>query len=62
LVSFTSVVCFVTFWSILFATIQVIKNNLEVLLFFFTATGIPVSAMYCMYVGSRIWAIRGGAE
>jgi hypothetical protein len=62
LVALTAIVCFVVFWSVLFATIQEIKNNLEVLLFFFTATGIPVSAMYCMYIGSRIWAIRGGAE
>jgi hypothetical protein len=58
----TAIGCFVVFWTMLFVSIQAIKNNLEVLLFFFTATGIPVSAMYCMFIGSRIWAIRGGAE
>lgn len=62
LVALTAIGCFVVFWTMLFVSIQAIKNNLEVLLFFFTATGIPVSAMYCMFIGSRIWAIRGGAE
>ena len=52
----------IVFWVALFLSIQGIKNNLEVLLFFLTATGIPVSAMYCMFIGSRIWTIRGGAE
>jgi hypothetical protein len=54
--------CSVIFWAVLFLTIQAIKNNLEVVLFFFTATGIPVSAMYCMFIGTRIWSIRGGLE
>ncbi len=54
--------CSVLFWLALFLSIQGIKNNLEVLLFFYTATGIPVSAMYCMFIGSRIWSIRGGLE
>jgi hypothetical protein len=43
-------------------SIQAIKNNLEVVLFFLTATGIPVSAIYCMFIGTRIWSIRGGVE
>ena len=62
LVALTAIGVFVVFWTALFVSIQAIKNNLEVILFFFTATGIPVSAMYCMFIGSRIWAIRGGAE
>lgn len=52
----------VLFWGVLFETIQVIKNNLEVPLFFLTAMGIPVSAMYCMFIGTRIWTIRGGID
>jgi hypothetical protein len=62
LVTCTAIGCSVVFWSVLFLSIQGIKNHLEVMLFFFTATGIPVSAMYCMFIGSRIWSIRGGAE
>jgi hypothetical protein len=54
--------CLVVFWTALFMSIQGIKNNLEVVLFFLTATGIPVSAIYCMFIGSRIWSIRGGVE
>jgi hypothetical protein len=62
LVALTAVGCSVVFWTALFLSIQGIKNNLEVLLFFLTAMGIPVSAMYCMFIGARIWSIRGGAE
>lgn len=69
LVSRKSLLAFLTvlggsilFGMVLFATIQVIKNNLEVPLFFFTATGIPVSAMYCIFIGTRIWTIRGGLD
>jgi hypothetical protein len=54
--------CSLVFWSALFMSIQAIKNNLEVVLFFLTATGIPVSAIYCMFIGARIWSIRGGVE
>jgi hypothetical protein len=62
LVALTAVSGTVLFWGLLFVTIQSIKNNLEVPLFFFTATGIPVSAMYCMFIGTRIWTVRGGLE
>jgi hypothetical protein len=62
LVACTAIGFSVVFWVALFLSIQGIKNNLEVLLFFLTATGIPVSAIYCMFIGSRIWTIRGGAE
>ena len=50
------------FWGALFASIQVIKSNLEVPLFFFTATGIPVCAVFCIFVATRIWTIRGGID
>lgn len=50
------------FWTVLFSSIQAIKNNLEIPLLIFTATGIPVSAMYCMYIGTRIWTVRGGVD
>jgi hypothetical protein len=61
-VALVTIGCSVAFWLTLFLTIQAIKNHLEVLLFFFTATGIPVSAMYCMFIGTRIWSIRGGVD
>ena len=62
LIALTVLVGSFVFWSVIFGVIQVIKNNLEVPLFFFTATGIPVCAIFCMFIGARIWTIRGGAE
>lgn len=62
LVALTAGVGAVLFWGVLFVTIQAIKNNLEVPLFFFTATGIPVCAAYCIFIGTRIWTIRGGID
>jgi uncharacterized membrane protein len=50
------------FWSLVFLSIQSIKNSLEIPLFFFTATGIPMCAVYMMFIGTRIWTIRGGAQ
>jgi len=50
------------FWSVLFGTIQSYKNDLDVVLFFLTALGIPVTFIYCMFIGSQIWIIRGGAD
>jgi hypothetical protein len=47
---------------VLFGTIQSYKNDLDVLLFFLTALGIPVTLMYCMFIGSQIWIVRGGVE
>ncbi len=52
----------VLFWSVLFGTIQSYKNDLDVVLFFLTALGIPVTFMYCMFIGSQIWIVRGGVE
>ncbi len=50
------------FAALTFAFIQSIKNNLEVPLFILIALGIPVTAIYTMFVAARIWIIRGGAE
>ena len=50
------------FWSVLFVSIQTIKNSIGIQLFFFTALGIPVCVLYTMFVGTRIWTIRGGIE
>ena len=50
------------FWSVLFVSIQTIKNSIGIPLFFLTALGIPVCVLYTMFVGTRIWTIRGGIE
>lgn len=50
------------FWSALFISIQTIKNSIGIPLFIFTALGIPVCVLYTMFIGSRIWTIRGGVE
>ena len=61
-VSLTAVGGTVVFWTILFNTIQGIKNQLEVVLFFFTATAIPVSIIFCILISARTWMLRGGVE
>lgn len=48
--------------SIAFMTIQSIKNDLDVTLFILTALGIPVCAMYTVFVGTKIWDLRGERE
>lgn len=48
--------------SLAFATIQSIKYNLEVPLFILVALGIPVTAMYCIFIAGRIWIVKGGVE
>jgi hypothetical protein len=50
------------FWVVLLSMIQSIKNELDVTLFILTALGIPVCAIYCMFIGTRIWIIRGGVD
>ena len=45
-----------------FGSIQTVKNKLDVTLFFLIALGIPVCAMYSMFVGMKIWELRGGDE
>ncbi|MFN4896589.1 MAG: hypothetical protein ACK5GN_13250 [Pseudomonadota bacterium] len=62
LVALTALSCAAVAWTALFLSIKGIKNNREVLLFFWTATGIPVAAMCCMFIGARIWSIQGGVE
>jgi hypothetical protein len=55
--------CGVTVFSLAtFSTIQAIKYRLEIPLFIFLALGIPMSFAYCVFVGYRIWVVRGGAE
>lgn len=61
-VSLTAVGGTVVFWTILFNTIQGIKNQLEIALFFFTATAIPVSIIFCILISARTWILRGGVE
>ena len=61
-VSLTAVGGTVVFWTILFNTIQGIKNHLEIVLFFFTAMAIPVSIIFCILVSARTWMLRGGVE
>ena len=48
--------------SIAFMTIQSIKNDLDVTLFILTALGIPVCAIYTVFVGTKIWDLRGEKE
>jgi hypothetical protein len=62
IISGVAVLSSVLFWSVLFGTIQSYKNDLDVVLFFLTALGIPVTFMYCMFIGSQIWIVRGGVE
>lgn len=62
LVAGTAVVVSAAFWALQFLSIQGIENNLEMVLFFLTATGILFAAIYCMFIGARFWSIRGGAE
>jgi hypothetical protein len=50
------------FTQLTFGTIQAIKYHIEVPMFFFTALGIPVCFLYCIFIVSRIWILRGGAE
>jgi hypothetical protein len=41
---------------ILASSIQAIKYNIDLPMFLLMALGIPVSAIYCLFIGSRIWA------
>jgi hypothetical protein len=50
------------FWTVLFGTVQSYKNDLDVVLFFLTALGIPVTFIYSMFIGAQIWIVRGGVE
>ncbi len=52
----------VIFSGLMFGFIQSIKRNLEVPLFILIALGIPVTAMYCIFISGRIWVLRGGVD
>jgi hypothetical protein len=52
----------IAFWSSIFGVIQLVKNDLDVVLFIFTALGIPVSVMFSVFVATRIWTLRGGVD
>ena len=43
-----------------YLTIQAIKTRLEIPLFIFLVLGIPVTAMYSIFLAMRIWTLRGG--
>lgn len=53
---------FCTFALATFSTIQAIKYHLEVPLFIFLVLGVPITAVYCIFVMSRIWIVRGGDQ
>ena len=48
--------------SVAFMSIQSIKYRLDVTLFVLIALGIPVTILYCLFVGMKIWELRGGGE
>jgi len=48
--------------SLAFMSIQSIKYRLDVTMFVLIALGIPVTVMYSVFVGTKIWELRGGAE
>lgn len=50
------------FTQLTFATIQSVKYHLEVPLFILTALGIPVCFLYCIFISTRIWILRGGEQ
>jgi hypothetical protein len=50
------------FTQLTFGTIQAIKYHIEVPMFIFTALGIPVCFLYSIFIVSRIWVLRGGAD
>jgi hypothetical protein len=43
-----------------YLTIQAVKTRLEIPLFIFLVLGIPVTAMYSIFLAMRIWTLRGG--
>jgi hypothetical protein len=46
----------------MFGFIQSVKTRLDVPLFILIALGIPVTAMYCIFIAGRIWVLRGGVD
>lgn len=62
LISAVALISTIAFWSCIFGGIQLVKNDLDVVLFFFTALGIPMSAIFSGFVATRIWTLRGGVD
>ncbi len=50
------------FSGLMFGFIQSVKTRLDVPLFILIALGIPVTAMYCIFIAGRIWVLRGGVD
>lgn len=50
------------FSGLMFGFIQSIKTRLDVPLFILIAFGIPVTAMYSIFIAGRIWVVRGGVD
>lgn len=50
------------FSSILFMSIQSIKYRIDVTMFVLIALGIPMTFMYTVFVGMKVWELRGGDE
>lgn len=48
--------------SFTFSGVQLGKNDLDALLFIFTALGSPMSAIVSGFVATRIWTLRGGVD
>lgn len=48
--------------SILFMSIQSIKYRIDVTMFVLIALGIPMTFMYTVFVGMKVWQLRGGEE
>jgi hypothetical protein len=48
--------------SILFMSIQSIKYRIDVTMFVLIALGIPMTFMYTVFIGMKVWELRGGDE
>jgi hypothetical protein len=48
--------------SMLFMSIQSIKYRIDVTMFVLIALGIPMTFMYTVFVGMKVWELRGGDE
>jgi hypothetical protein len=62
LVAFIAVSGAGIFSGLMFAFIQSIKMRLDVPLFILIALGIPVTAIYSIFIAGRIWILRGGVD
>lgn len=60
LVTLASLGGVVFFSAVTFATIQAIKYRVDIPIFIFLVMGVPITTIYCIFVGTRIWVLRGG--